>query len=61
MDYYFTKILEFFKIFTETDSIPKRQKYQKYILSFFTDRCVCKLIKEVFSIIKMVLGVICGK
>ena len=61
LDYYLKKILQFFKIFTSVDSIPKRKLYQAYIKSFFTDRCPCKLIKEIFTIIKMVLGVICGK
>jgi electron transfer flavoprotein-quinone oxidoreductase len=61
LDYYLSKILEFFNIFTTTDSIPKREKYQKYVLSFFTDRCCCKLIKEMFDLLKMVIGVLCGK
>ena len=61
LDYYLSKILEFFNIFTTADSVPKRKKYQVYIKSFFTERCPCKLFHELFSIIKMVLGVLCGK
>ncbi len=61
LDYYLSKVLEFFNIFTTVDSKPRRQKYQAYIKSFFTDRCPCKLFHEMFSLIKMVLGVLCGK
>lgn len=61
LDYYLTKILEFFNIFTSVDSVPKSYKYRAYIKSFFTDRNPLKLFKELFDLLKMVLGVLCGK
>lgn len=58
LGYYPHKITEFFKMFTSVDGIPKRTKYHLFIKSIFTDRSISELFKDIFALIKMVLGVL---
>lgn len=56
--YYPSKISEFFKMFTSVDSIPKREKYHKFIKSIFTDRSISELFKDALGFIKIIFGVL---
>lgn len=56
--YYPKKIGDFFKMFTTVDSIPKRDKYHRFIKSIFTDRSISELFKDAIAFIKMILGVL---
>ena len=56
--YYPKKISEFFEIFTAVNSKPKKQEFKKYIKSWFTERNLTELIKDIFTILKSVIGVI---
>lgn len=58
LGYYPHKIVEFFKMFTSVDSIPKREKYHGFIKSIFTDRSIAELFKDAFAFIRMFLGVL---
>lgn len=58
LKYYPQKIVEFFKMFTAVDSIPKHQKYRNFIKSIFTDRSISELFKDAIGLIKIGLGVI---
>lgn len=60
LGYFPKKIVEFFNLFTNVDSVPKRGKYRKYIKSFFTERSICELFKDGVAMIKAVWGVIIG-
>lgn len=56
--YYPQKIAEFFEIFTNVNTKPKKQEFRKYIKSWFTDRSLRELIADIFIIIKSVIGVL---
>lgn len=58
LGYYPKKISGFFKMFTSVDSIPKRDKYHKFIKSIFTDRSISELFKDGIAFIKMFFGVL---
>lgn len=58
LGYYPKKINDFLSMFTEVDSIPKRDKFRAFIKSVFTDRSVSELVKDGFNLIKLVLGVL---
>lgn len=58
LGYYPKKISGFFNMFTTVDSVPKREKYHKFIKSIFTDRGIAELFKDAFAFIKLFLGVI---
>lgn len=58
LGYYPEKIAEFFKVFTDVDSIPKRDKFRGFIKSIFTDRSVSELFKDGVAFIKMAIGVL---
>lgn len=58
LGYYPHKMAEFFKMFTTVDSIPKREKYHKFIKGIFTDRSISELFKDGFAFLKMILGVL---
>ncbi len=58
LGYYPRKIVGFFKMFTTVDSIPKRDKFRKFIQSIFTDRSLSELFKDAFNFIKLGLGVL---
>lgn len=58
LGYYLKKINSFFEMFTSVDSIPKRQKYHKFIKSIFTDRKISDLFKDVWTIIKLLWSIL---
>ena len=58
MGFYIEKANEFFKIFTEVDSVPKKQKYRNFILNTIFGRCICKLFKDIYNVVKMVFEAI---
>jgi len=58
LGYYPKKINEFFKMFSTTESIPKREKYHKFIKSIFTDRKISDLFKDVWTAIKLLWSIL---
>lgn len=58
LGYYPKKINSFFEMFTSVDSVPKRQKYHKFIKSIFTDRKFSELFKDVCAIIKLLWSIL---
>ncbi len=56
--YYPKKAAEFFHIFTSVNGKPKKQEFRAYIKSWFTDRSLRELMKDVFTILKSVIGVL---
>ncbi len=58
LGYYLKKINSFFEMFTSVDSIPKRQKYHKFIKSIFTDRKISDLFKDMWTIVKLLWSIL---
>ena len=58
LGYYPKKINEFFEMFEAVDSIPKREKYHKFIKSIFTDRKISELFKDAWTAIKLLWGIL---
>jgi len=58
LGYYPKKINEFFEKFTTTESIPKREKYWKFIKSIFTDRKITDLFKDFWAIVKLLWSIL---
>lgn len=58
LEYYPNKIAAFFKMFTSVESIPKRDKYHKFIKSIFTDRSIAELFKDALGLLKIIFGVL---
>ena len=58
LGYYPKKINEFFKMFSTTESIPKREKYHKFIKSIFTDRKISDLFKDAWAAIKLLWSIL---
>lgn len=58
LGYYPKKINEFFEKFTTTESIPKREKYWKFIKSIFTDRKIADLFKDFWAIVKLLWSIL---
>ena len=58
LGYYPKKINEFFEQFVTTESIPKREKYHKFIKSIFTDRKISELFKDFWSVIKLLWSIL---
>ena len=58
LDYYLKKINSFFEMFTSVDSVPKRQKYHKFIKSIFTDRKLSDLFKDGWTVIKLLWSIL---
>ena len=58
LGYYPKKINEFFKMFSTTESIPKREKYHKFIKSIFTDRKISDLFKDALAAIKLLWSIL---
>lgn len=58
LGYYPKKINEFFEMFESVDSIPKREKYHKFIKSIFTDRKISELFKDIWSAVKLLWGIL---
>ncbi len=58
LGYYPKKINAFFEMFTTVDSVPKRQKYRKFIKSIFTDRKITELFKDALTALKLLWSII---
>ena len=58
LDYYLKKVNSFFEMFTLVDSVPKRQKYHKFIKSIFTDRKLSDLFKDGWAVIKLLWSIL---
>ena len=58
LGYYPKKINEFFEMFEAVDSIPKKEKYHKFIKSIFTDRKISELFKDAWTAIKLLWGIL---
>lgn len=58
LGYYPKKINSFFDMFTTTDSIPKREKYRKFIKSIFTDRKISDLFKDFGAVMKLLWSIL---
>lgn len=58
LGYYPEKINSFFKMFTTTDSVPKRESYRKFIKSIFTDRKFTDLFKDAWCAIKLLWSIL---
>ena len=58
LNYYPSKINEFFRIFTTTDGIEKKSKFQKFAKNFFKKRSLSELFKDGFTALKIVFGIL---
>ncbi len=58
LGYYPKKINSFFEMFTSVDSVPKREKYHKFIKSIFTDRKISCLFKDFWAVIKLLWSIL---
>ena len=56
--YYPKKINSFFEMFTSVDSVPKREKYHKFIKSIFTDRKISDLFKDFWTAVKLLWSIL---
>ncbi len=59
--YYPKKIRELFEIITSANCIPKGAQIRSYVSSFFKDRNIVELFKDVFAFLKCGLDVFFGK
>lgn len=59
--YYPKKMKEFFEIVTSANCISKSQQFRKYFFSFFKDRNMIELLKDVRAGLKCALDVFFGK
>lgn len=53
MGYYLKEVNSFFNMFTTVDSIPKRQKFRKFIFDFIKKRNIIELFKDALSAFKL--------
>ena len=58
LGYYPQKMCEFFEAFTRVDSVPKKEKFRKFISSFIKDRRLSSLFKDAYDFIRIVIGVL---
>ena len=58
LGYYPKKINEFLKMFSTTESIPKREKYHKFIKSIFKDRKLSDLFRDAWAVIKLLWSIL---
>lgn len=58
LGYYPKKINSFFEMFTSVDSVPKREKYHKFIKSIFTDRKISDLFKDAWTAVKLLWSIL---
>ena len=56
-DYYLRKVNSFFKMFTSTDSVPKRTKYREFIKSFFKERKF-SLFSDIWNMLKLIWSIL---
>ena len=53
MGYYFKEVNGFFNMFTTVDSIPKREKFRRFIFDFVRKRNIIELFKDAISAFKL--------
>ncbi len=58
MGYYLKEINRFFNMFSTVDSIPKRQKFRRFILDFVRKRNISELFKDAASGIKLLWSIL---
>ena len=58
MGYYMKEINGFFNMFTTVESIPKREKFQKFIKDFIFQRNILELFKDAISGIKLLWSIL---
>ncbi len=59
LGYYPKKINSFFEMFTTTDSIPKREKYWKFIKGFlFKDRKFSAIFKDFWAVVRLLWSIL---
>ncbi|MBQ8459976.1 FAD-dependent oxidoreductase [bacterium] len=58
LSYYMKKINAFFEMFTSVDGVPKKEHYQKFIKSIFTDRGIVELFKDAWAIVKLLWSIL---
>ena len=58
LGYYPQKINSFFEMFTSVDSMPKREKYHRFIKSIFTDRKLTDLFKDAWAAVKLLWSIL---
>ena len=57
LDFYPKQATLFFKTFVEASGVEKRKVYLNFICQFFKSRSIIELFKDLFTLIKMFLGV----
>ena len=58
MGYYLKEVNGFFNMFTTVDSIPKREKYRKFIFDFIKKRNIIELFKDAISAFKLLWSIL---
>lgn len=58
LGYYPKKINSFFKMFTDVNGVPKRECYIEFIKSFFTDRKISDLFKDIWTALKLIWSIL---
>ncbi len=58
MRYYLKEVNGFFDMFTTVDSIPKREKYRKFIFDFIKKRNIIELFKDAISAFKLLWSIL---
>lgn len=58
MGYYMREVNGFFKMFTTVESIPKREKFRKFIFDFVKKRNIIELFKDANSAIKLLWSIL---
>ena len=58
MGYYMKEINGFFNMFTTVESIPKREKFRKFIKDFICQRNILELFKDAISGIKLLWSIL---
>ena len=58
MGYYLKEVNGFFKMFTTVDSIPKREKYRRFIFDFIKKRNIIELFKDALSAVKLLWSIL---
>lgn len=59
--YYPNKIKEFFEIVTSANCISKSQQFRKYFFSYFKDRRISELLKDISAALKCAFDILFGK
>lgn len=58
LKYYLKKVNSFFEMFTSVNSVPKRKLYWDFIKTFFTERSIKELFKDVWAAIKLLWSIL---